>query len=161
MIVDDLLDMLARHGNTQYGGEAVTQRQHALQCAHLAEDCAEQGVDDAHEHRGERLLAPHFQDAVVPPLQLHVDAKRYLCRVDPAYMATLSQPSIRSLELQGGPYDEVEADGFARQPFAEDAVRLRRYDDRGKDPAAQTPDLEHFRPHLESTLLDTTQARTV
>jgi gamma-butyrobetaine dioxygenase len=39
-------------------------------------------------------------------------------------------------------HDEVRA--FEQLEGAEQAVRLRRYDDRAKDPQAVTPPFEHF-----------------
>ena len=37
-------------------------------------------------------------------------------------------------------------------PYAEDAVRLRRWDDVGKVAGLETPGLEHYRPVLEAAL---------
>jgi predicted HD phosphohydrolase len=73
-----------------------------------------------------------------------VAAKRYLCAVEPGYFETLSFASVRSLILQGGAFDEAGATGFIAQPHAAEAVRLRRWDDLAKDPAALTPPLEHY-----------------
>jgi predicted HD phosphohydrolase len=88
-------------------------------------------------------------DAVLEPIRLHVDAKRYLCAAEPTYWASLSPASQRSLELQGGAYTSEELAGFLAQPYAEEAVRLRRYDDLAKVPKASTPDLAHFQKKLE------------
>jgi predicted HD phosphohydrolase len=35
--IQDITRLFHTHGASQYGAEAVTQQQHALQCAHLAE----------------------------------------------------------------------------------------------------------------------------
>jgi len=43
----------------------------------------------------------------------------------------------------------AEAAAFMRQPFAEQAVRLRRYDDRAKDTEARTPSPAHFRAYFD------------
>lgn len=179
VIIDEIIETLERGGAQRYGGEAVSQLQHALQCARLAEeagadddlivaallhdfghlthelgeDCAQHGVDDAHEHRAERLLASYFPAAVVAPIRFHVDAKRYLCAVEPDYHAALSLASRHSLALQGGPFADAAAAAFAAGPHAEAAVALRRWDDLAKDPAVATPPLEHYRPHLERCLL--------
>ena len=37
---------------------------------------------------------------------------------------------------------------FAASPYAQDACRLRRWDDAAKDPAAEAPPFEHFRSLL-------------
>jgi predicted HD phosphohydrolase len=118
----------------------------------LPEDCAEQGIDSEHEEVARAFLSRYFVDAVVEPIQMHVAAKRYLCAVDPAYLDALSPASILSLHLQGGPLSPAEVEAFERSPYAKDAVRLRKYDDRGKTAGAWTPDLEHYRPYLEAAL---------
>jgi predicted HD phosphohydrolase len=77
-------------------------------------------------------------------VRLHVEAKRYLCAVDPEYRASLSPVSEASLILQGGVLDLVEQRRFLEQPFATDAIRLRCLDDRAKVPGKRTPPLAHF-----------------
>lgn len=169
-----LLDLYRQRGQAQYGGEAVSQLDHALQCAalaeqaeqppemiaaclfhdlghlvhHLGDDPARRGLDDRHEHRAIPVLAPLFPAAVTRPIQLHVEAKRYLCAVDEAYWAALSPTSKRSLELQGGVLSPAAATAFIQQPYANQAVQLRRWDDLAKVPNQDTPDLEHFLPSL-------------
>ncbi|HZZ32700.1 MAG TPA: metal-dependent phosphohydrolase, partial [Phenylobacterium sp.] len=63
---------------------------------------------------------------------LHVAAKRYLCAVEPGYIQSLSEASLQSLALQGGPLSERQARRFERGAHFADAVRLRRYDEGGK-----------------------------
>ena len=86
------------------------------------------------------------------PVRLHVNAKRYLTATDPGYFATLSPGSVRSLQLQGGPFTSELAAGFIALPYAQAAVRLRRWDEGGKVNGLKTPDLDHFRAHLEASL---------
>jgi phosphonate degradation associated HDIG domain protein len=170
LTVGGVIDLLAERGGADYGGERVTQLAHALQAASLAEAAAAEpplvaaallhdvghllakhraGGDDRHEDIGAALLERVFGRAVAEPVRLHVGAKRWLCATDLGYFATLSAESVRSLELQGGPFDEREAAAFARLPFAAAATRLRRWDDFAKDPAAMPKPLAHFRPLLE------------
>ena len=156
--------------------EAISQTEHALQCALLAEhesgepeliaaallhdighlmtklgqDAADRGIDDKHEGIGQGWLARHFTPRVAEAVGQHVAAKRYLCAARPDYFGTLSPASVRSLELQGGPMDAQETQAFADAAFAKDAVRLREWDDRGKVPGLETPDFAHFRPYLEA-----------
>jgi phosphonate degradation associated HDIG domain protein len=182
MTPQDLLrkieQLFRERGSLPYGGEAVTQLEHALQAAELARsegrpptliaasllhdighllhglgsDCAEEGIDDRHEDLGMRFLQKHFPESVTRPVRLHVDAKRYLCGVEPGYAAGLSGPSILSMELQGGAMNAAEAAAFRRQPYAEDSVQLRRYDDSAKVPGLSTPGIETFLPYLEECL---------
>lgn len=167
--------LFASRGSQPYG-EAISQAQHALQCATLAErsGCSNSLVvaallhdighllddDDAdvtsdlhHEDRGAELLRALTAESVWQPIRLHVAAKRYLCAVDPVYHSTLSAASRQSLATQGGPFDGRQVEAFLRAPFAQDALTLRRLDDLGKDPAMRTPALEHFFPHINKALL--------
>ncbi len=174
MDLDDLFRLLAERGSEQYGDEAVSQLQHALQCAalargegacpalvtaalfhdvgHLVADdpsAARKGRDLCHEDAGAGFLEALFGPAVAEPVRLHVAAKRYLTAVDPAYLAGLSEASRVSLAVQGGPFTPAEAAAFLARPHAAEAVRLRRWDDLAKDPAAVTPPLCAFRADAE------------
>ena len=167
---DDIQRIFDAKGARGYAGEPVTQLEHALQTAALAEaehasaslvtasllhdlghmlnDQGEtptlRGVDDVHQFAALPFLRGLFDDDVLLPIRLHVDAKRYLCAARPNYYASLSEDSKRSLALQGGVYGGEDADRFIRQPFAADAVRLRIWDDRAKRAGAATPPLAHF-----------------
>ena len=92
-------------------------------------------------------------DAVLEPIRLHVDAKRYLCTMEPGYWETLSPASQHSLVLQGGPFTPEEAMQFAAQPFAQEAIRLRRYDDHAKVPGLVTQPLRYYMAGLERLAL--------
>jgi predicted HD phosphohydrolase len=115
----------------------------------LGEDPASAGVDDRHEALGAKWLAKRFPAAVSEPVRLHVAAKRYLCAAEPDYFAKLAPDSIRSLNLQGGPMTASEQAAFLAEPFAQAAIRLRRYDEEAKTGGLQTPDLAHFLGNLE------------
>ena len=166
----DIEQLFADRGGEQYAGEAVTQLEHALQCAQLAEqddahdalvtaallhdlghllhDLGEtpslQGIDDIHQYRALPFLRGLFTDAVIDPIKLHVDAKRYLCATRPGYFAALSDDSKRSLGLQGGIFNEGQAEAFMAQNGAADAVRLRVWDDLAKSAGLPTPPLAHY-----------------
>jgi phosphonate degradation associated HDIG domain protein len=177
--IDRLIDLFGRRGTAEYHGEAVSQAEHALQAAALAEaeaapgplvvaallhdvghllhslpeDAAEQGIDEHHEALGAAWLAKYFAPEVAEPVRLHVAAKRYLCAVDPAYLAGLSPASRLSLSLQGGPMEADELDEFASNPHHTAAVRLRTWDDRAKIPGLDVPGVEHYRELLIQALL--------
>ncbi len=174
-ITAEVLRLFDTRGDSEYGGEAVTQREHALQAAMFAEqvssppslivasllhdvghllhrlpnDAPEQGIDDRHETLGANWLKHRFGPGVVAPVLLHVAAKRYLCAIEPAYHEGLSAPSRLSLELQGGPMSAAEAAEFTRHPHFEAAVSLRRFDDSAKVPKLATPSLEHFANYID------------
>lgn len=175
-IVDTIIRLLNDHGDAAYFGEPVSQREHALQTAWLAEhesappalvvaallhdighllhglpeSVADAGVDAKHEAAGHAWLARHFGPDVTEPVRMHVDAKRYLCATDANYMASLSPASVQSLALQGGPFTRADARAFADLPFAQNAVRLRRWDDSAKTPGLEVPGAEHYRARLTS-----------
>ena len=161
-----------------YSGEPVTQLEHALQSASLAERAGasaalvaasllhdighmvndlgetptEQGVDDLHQFHALAALRGAFPDDVLEPIRWHVDAKRYLCRERPAYYASLSPDSKRSLVLQGGVFSAEEANDFAARRWAEDAVKLRLWDDLAKVAGERTPDWPHFEAVLHRAI---------
>ena len=151
-LIDQIYAMFAEHGDDRYG-EEVDQVQHVLQAAQAArEDGASDtliaaallhdigqfvdgaglaadlhGADARHEELGAALLATAFPPAVYEPVRLHVAAKRYLCAVE----------------------------AFEQEPYFADAVALRRYDDIGKQPDWQVPDLASYRPLLERLAVHT------
>ena len=90
----------------------------------LPETIADKGIDGRHEAGGsDWQLHSHFGPAVVDPVRLHVAAKRYLCAVDPEYLAILSPASQQSLRLQGGPFDAAGVSEFEAEPFYREAVQ--------------------------------------
>jgi phosphonate degradation associated HDIG domain protein len=177
-VVDEIIRVFREQGAGEYLGEPVSLTEHMLQAAHAAEqegapprlvaaallhdyghfihdlpvDSAQHGVDTQHEEVAHVFLSQHFGPEIAEPIRMHVAAKRYLCATDPSYLEQLSPASILSLELQGGPYSAEEVAEFDESPYAEDAVRLRRWDDVGKIAGLVTPELEHYRPVLEAAL---------
>lgn len=178
-VIDRIFALFRERGNEMYFGEAVTETEHALQCAYLAEqsgaapelvaaallhdvghllhdlgeDIAQRGIDGRHEEGGAAWLANHFGPAVVDPVRLHVAAKRYLCAIEPDYHAGLSDASQQSLVLQGGPMSADEVEQFEEQPGFRAAVAVRRWDDAAKVPDWAVPGLEHYRACLEAVML--------
>lgn len=178
--VGEVLELYEHWAGERYD-ETVTQLDHALQTAalaardaapealvvaallhdvgHLLDLAATAGVyrpseaDLRHEHRGARHLSTLFPPEVTTPIELHVEAKRYLSAVDEGYAQRLSAGSIRSLELQGGPLDEAQAERFLQVPGARAAIQLRRWDDAGKVDGLHVAPLEHYAPLLERVSL--------
>ncbi len=177
-IIDEIEALFLTRGEAAYFGEAVSQVEHALQAARLAESenasdalvvaallhdvghlvhgldetIADQGIDGRHEVAGHQWLGSHFGPEVTEPIRLHVAAKRYLCAVEPSYQEGLSPASRKSLELQGGPFRPEEVAAFEANPHWDAAVRLRRWDDAAKIPGWVVPGLEHYRTKLQAAL---------
>ncbi|GAA2771946.1 phosphonate degradation HD-domain oxygenase [Streptomyces lavendulae] len=175
-----LAALFAGEGAAEYFGEEVTQAEHMLQAGALAEaagapahlvaaallhdighfhgtvtgrDLMEEGLDNRHSHTGADWLARWFGPEVTEPVRLHVAAKRYLCTAEPGYLGLLSEASVHTLRVQGGPMTPRQARAFEALPGAADAVAVRRWDDQAKDPQGVTPDFAHFRPLLAGLLL--------
>ncbi|HEX7217716.1 MAG TPA: HD domain-containing protein [Burkholderiales bacterium] len=179
MVVDEIRKLFEEKGGREYEGEGVSQLEHALQAAthaeragappelvcaallhdigHLLNDKGDtptlRGVDDQHQNAAAPFLRGRFPAAVLEPIRLHVDAKRYLCATRADYYGRLSEDSKRSLELQGGVFSAAQAERFIAQPHAAEAVRVRLWDDAAKTRGAATPDLAHFEPLLREACL--------
>jgi predicted HD phosphohydrolase len=90
---------------------------------------------------------------VVEAVRLHVAAKRYLCATDASYFDRLSAASQHSLALQGGSFDVAGIAEFEAQPFHQEAVQVRLWDDGGKVTGLRTPSFAELRPLLERVSL--------
>lgn len=176
--LNDIRTLFEQHGNLAYSGEPVTQLEHALQSAALAENenaseelvvaaflhdlghllnrhgdtPTERGIDDLHQYFALPFLRPILPAAVLEPIRLHVDAKRCLCAIDDTYFGRLSADSVRSLELQGGIFSRQDAEDFLSKPYAEDALRVRRWDDLAKEANRATPDIDHYMSVVERVM---------
>ena len=65
----------------------------------------------------------------------HVATKRYPCATWPEYFDRLSQASVHSLMLQGGPMSPQEVAEFERNPNLDDILQVHFLDEAGKEPA--------------------------
>ena len=177
-IVPFLADIFARRGHEEYLGEEVTMSAHMLQGAHFAEAegqrveiivaallhdighfTSEFGsftmndtVDRLHEEAGATVLAEFFPSVVTDCVRDHVAAKRYLCAVDPTYFDDLSDASVQSLSLQGGPMNEAEVAEFEKLENTRDIVQVRLYDDRGKVHGMEVPGFDHYRSMVQGVV---------
>ena len=175
---DQVLDFLSAAGEVEYHGEQVSQLEHALQAAHLArQDGGSEEeviasllhdighiwpVEDrqmtsvgviGHDAIGARVLTDlGFSYDVADIVSGHVSAKRYLVATDDEYAAQLSNASVESLHLQGGPMSPTEVQAFTQSPNWRSQVRVRIWDDRAKVPGAEVPDLESYRELIAAHL---------
>lgn len=177
-IVAFLEDIFERRGGEEYLGEPVTMAEHMLQGASMAE----QNLDDTeiivaallhdighftsefgmftmqdkedrnHEEAGAQVLERFFPSVVTDCVRYHVAAKRYLCATNPDYLSQLSDASIHSLRLQGGPMDKDEVAEFEKNPNLQKIIRVRLLDDAGKDANKEVPVFAHFAPLVQQVV---------
>jgi phosphonate degradation associated HDIG domain protein len=172
-ITDEIMGLYEGYGGAEYAGEKVSQLEHMVQAAQLAE---EQGFDDEvilaaflhdighiseaasadngmegfgikdHEELGAEFLREKgFSKKIVRLVESHVEAKRYLTVKDPAYYAQLSEASKKTLEFQGGPMTREEAEAFEQYPLFPLIIQMRKWDEQAKIENKPLPDLKHFR----------------
>jgi phosphonate degradation associated HDIG domain protein len=177
-IIASIMNLFNDKGHSEYGGEAVTQLEHALQTATLARennasdqlitaallhdighllhdlpnDAPLKGIDDVHENKAAVSLRKYFPEAVTEPVRLHVMAKRYLSSTEETYYSLLSEPSKQSLVLQGGLMSSAEVSAFEQNPFFSDAVMLRKWDDQAKVKELTTAPVEDFEKNIAVSL---------
>jgi phosphonate degradation associated HDIG domain protein len=175
-IIDFILNLFAHRGAEEYMGEAVTMSQHMEQSAACAVadgapdslviaallhdighfigghpiEALENGIDNVHEEAGARYLEPFFPASITEPIRLHVAAKRYLCSTDKDYFSQLSDASVNSLKVQGGPMSPAEVEHFEANPYHKQAVQLRLYDDDGKIAGLEIKPVTDYRATLEA-----------
>ena len=174
-IVAFLGDIFDRRGGEEYLGEPVTMAEHMLQGAHFAQKAGEPEViivsallhdighftsefgtfsmddteDRLHEEAGAEVLKAYFPTLVTDCVRYHVAAKRYLCAVKPEYFKRLSDASIHSLNLQGGPMSAEEVTEFKKNPNIKEIVKVRYYDEAGKQADLETQPFSHYAPMVQ------------
>ena len=104
--------------------------------------------DRRHEEAGADLLESLFGVDVAEPVRLHVSAKRYLCAIEPNYSDELAETTRYTLNLQGGPMNSEEVKTFEALSHAEDAAKLRRWDDMAIHQGRKVPSLEYYQALL-------------
>ena len=174
-IVAFLEDIFERRGGEEYLGEPVTMAEHMLQGATLAEQSnqdeliivatllhdighftsefgtftLEDKADRYHEEAGAKVLEQFFPATVADCVRYHVAAKRYLCATTPEYFERLSEASIHSLNLQGGPMSAKEIIEFEKNPNLKEIIQVRYLDDAGKEADMETPPFAYFAPMVQ------------
>ena len=159
--MDEIFELYEQYGSADYIGETLTQTEHMIQTAMLAEEYTQSveivlaalfhdighllGIKYAkegkmgpwgvksHEGLGATYLKEKgFSERMVSLVRNHVNAKRYLTYKNPDYMATLSEASQKTLKYQGGPMSPQEASEFEQDPDFELILKLREWDDSAK-----------------------------
>lgn len=180
-IVDEIFGLYEQFGADDYIGEPVSQLEHMVQSAQLAQAegfgddvvlaaflhdighfCAKRGTEQdmggygtlRHEKVGADWLRERgFSETIAKLVEYHVQAKRYLTARDPSYYNKLSEASKKTLEYQGGRMSEEEAEAFAADPLFATSLRMRHWDEAAKEENQPIPDLEPFRRMCVAHLL--------
>lgn len=171
-VADEIIEMYSKHGGEEYAGEPVSQLEHMVQAAQLAE---QQGYDNdvilaaflhdighiceaatgdnkmgiygikSHEEIAAKYLAEKgFSNKVIRLVQSHVDAKRYLTFSDPGYYNQLSVASKKTLEYQGGKMTEAEAIAFKNDPLFDLIIQMRKWDELAKVEDQPMPPISYY-----------------
>ncbi|MEX0302272.1 MAG: HD domain-containing protein [Leisingera sp.] len=174
-IVAFIGDIFDRRGDEEYLGEPVTMTEHMLQGATIAETNGQPeeiivgallhdighftsefgtfSMDDTedrfHEEAGAEVLEQFFPSVITDCVRYHVAAKRYLCATKPEYFNRLSEASIHSLNLQGGPMNAEEVAEMEKNPNLKQIIAVRYLDEAGKRADMETPDYWHFAPMVQ------------
>jgi phosphonate degradation associated HDIG domain protein len=178
-IVDFIGSIFDRRGSEEYLGEPVSMGEHMLQGATIAEQngqpeeiivgvllhdighftsefgtfTMEDTEDRHHEDAGAEVLERFFPSVITDCVRYHVAAKRYLCATRPEYYSLLSEASVHSLRLQGGPMSAEKVAEFEMNPHLKQIIAVRYLDDAGKRPGTQTPDYWHFAPMVQRMVI--------
>ena len=171
-IADEIMTMYNKHGGEEYAGEKVSQLEHMVQTAQLAQ---QQGFDEEvilaaflhdighiceaaqgdnemggygiknHEEIAAGFLSEKgFSEKIIRLVQSHVDAKRYLTCRFPRYYDQLSDASKKTLEYQGGKMTKEEAAAFENDPLFELIIQLRKCDEQAKIEDQPLSQLEYY-----------------
>jgi len=172
-VVDTLFNFFEVAGNEEYAGEKVSQLEHALQAAQLAESekyddevviaalfhdighlmkfeaaSAKMGEFGTTNHEligADYLLQNGFSNKMHELVKGHVRTKKYLVYKFPAYKATLSEASLATLSYQGGAMNQSEAEIFEKDALFELHLKMREWDDKAKIPGLQTKSLIEYK----------------
>jgi predicted HD phosphohydrolase len=168
--VDQMIGVLATAVDSPLSpGVPVSQLDHALQTAallahlHPGDDelaaaglvhdighLLPGGTDEAHADDAARAVRRALGERVAGIVGLHIEAKRYLVATEDGYGGVLTNDSVVSLQRQGGAMREQDAAAFLAQPWAADALTLRRADDSGKVEGLVVRDLASWAPLLHA-----------
>jgi len=172
-LTNEIMNYYEMNGGEEYAGEKITQLEHMVQAAQLAEEqgydeetvlaaflhdighiceagdgdnkMGEFGIKDHEEIGADFLQEKGFSKKVVRLVQSHVEAKRYLTFKDPEYYEKLSDASKKTLEYQGGRMTEEEANAFEHYPLFDLIIKMRKWDEQAKIEHKPLPALAHYR----------------
>jgi len=172
-IANEIIHLYSLYGENEYSGEKVSQLEHMGQAAQLAREqgfndevvlaaflhdighiaeklttsnfMSSYGLKDHEEIGAAFLSARGFSSRLTRLVASHVAAKRYLTLREPGYYDKLSEASKITLEYQGGPMSENEADILEEDPLFREIIQMRRWDEEAKLENKPMPPLDTFK----------------
>lgn len=170
--VEAVVNLYSSFGDANYIGENINQISHGLQAAYCATRAKADeptilaallhdvghllGMKDTlpmmgnlgcqnHEGVGaDWLRSLSFCEKTCSLVQMHVQAKRYLTCVNPAYFKKLSDASKGTLAYQGGPMTVEEAAVFDKNPLKDTILKMRTWDEAAKIVKWKGPELHSY-----------------
>lgn len=166
--MEQIIQLYKKYGDSEYLGECVSKTVHMIQAAYLAEKNNEPdylvlacllhdighfleednmnglGVIEHGKVGGDFLRKLGMDEKVCILVENHILAKKYLVSKHQDYYDKLSSPSKKTLEYQGGKMSEEEMKIFEQSDEFDDSIKVRHYDDKGKELGTKVPNLEYF-----------------
>ncbi len=177
--IEEIFSLYEKFGNEEYG-EEVTQLEHMVQAAQLAE---KEGYDEevilaaflhdighllpapAHDEKmgefgaknhdimgGDYLRQKGFSEIIAVLVEGHVQAKRFLTYKSSKYFQTLSEASRQTLEYQGGKMSPAEAIAFEQTPYFALIIKMREWDEEAKEVDKPVPALDKYKEMMNRHL---------
>jgi len=171
--VEYIFSLFARYGCSDYIGERITQTEHMVQCAMIAERYGADGelilaallhdighligldkslpsmgglgVKDHEKIAAQLLRHIGFPERIASLVENHVEAKRFIVSKNKQYYQNLSEASKKTLLFQGGQMNEKECEVFCRNAWFEDFLRLRSWDEQAKKVGVKIKPLEYYK----------------
>jgi len=171
-----LIKLYNLNGNTNYFGEKVSKTAHMIQCAIAAQNNNEPEyivlacllhdighfiANDDMNGLGVKnhgilgyyyLMDLGIDERICYLVEKHVDAKRYLITIDEKNYENLSEASKQTLEYQGGKMTNDELIKMETDDEFLNILKVRKYDDMGKEENKEIPNIETFIPLMKKYL---------
>lgn len=178
--INSIKQLFENQGDSEYYGENVSQYEHAAQAAilaqkqgydediqiaaflhdigHLFPPQTEEELMEVYGRKDHESVAADwlrergFSEKIAVLVENHVNAKRYLTYIDDDYYEALSEASKQTLLFQGGRMTEKEAKTFEQNPYFQEIIQMRRWDEAAKIEKMKLPDLLYFMRICEAYL---------
>ena len=167
--MESIVNLYKKHGDSEYFGEAVSKTTHMIQTAVAAQNNNEPdylvlacllhdighfleddnmnglGVIEHGKLGADFLRHLNMYEKICCLVENHVLAKKYLVSQYDDYYNKLSSASKKTLEYQGGKMTKEEMKLFEHDPNFDLSLKVRNYDDIGKNINVEIPMIESFK----------------